>query len=168
MITKINTITEYIESNNEISFNSLSINNFANINFKKDKTGNYIFTGQTNYITVLAMIGNLRQIMWEIPNYTEQLKTINTSKALFDTIITFDGKTKAITNIKFNLNKASISDIEDFRFKDIEISLNNTSYDISNIYVPIEIEINAERINDKTLGITKPFIEKTSDKTNEK
>lgn len=149
--------TNYIEKNNEVSFEIVDDNIISDVKYEYDKSSKeYIVTGKTNYLIALAMMGNLRQILYECPlySYTDLFFNEYNTKIPVDVKMVFDKTTKQLKQIDMSVDEDMLQkciiaynsdkkDLNKINISKITFSIENTSFDPSDIYVPIEIERDA-------------------------
>lgn len=146
--------TDYIENDNEIDLSSVNINAFLDINLQEDDD-KYIITGKTNYITTLTILNNIRQVLG-VNEYYEKYNnffTKNASELKVNITMNFDKDTKLLKEIVFESDNDSLKscienfkNIEEINLKKFKFTLNNDSYDASDIYVPSEVDLNSIKI----------------------
>lgn len=149
--------TNYVEKNNEVSFDIIDDNIITDVNYSYDKTNNeYTVTGKSTYLVALSMMGNLRQILYECPlySYTDPFFNEYNSKVPVDVKMIFDKTTKQLKRIDISVNDERLqeclieynskkSDKYKISLSKVVFSIENTSFAESDIYVPVEIEKNA-------------------------
>lgn len=149
--------TNYIEKNNEVSFEIVDDNIISDVKYEYNKSSKeYIVTGKTNYLIALAMMGNLRQILYECPlySYTDLFFNEYNTKIPVDVKMVFDKTTKQLKQIDMSVDEDMLQkciiaynsdkkDLNKINISKITFSIENTSFDPSDIYVPIEIERDA-------------------------
>ena len=149
--------TNYIEKNNEVSFEIVDDNIISDVKYEYNKSSKeYIVTGKTNYLIALAMMGNLRQVLYECPlySYTDLFFNEYNTKIPVDVKMVFDKTTKQLKQIDMSVDEDMLQkciiaynsdkkDLNKINISKITFSIENTSFDPSDIYVPIEIERDA-------------------------
>lgn len=153
--------TNYVEKNNEVSFDIIDDNIITDVNYIYNKENKeYTVTGKTNYLIALAMMGNLRQVLYECPlySYTDTFFNSYNSKIPVDVKMVFDKSTKQLKKIDMTVDNEKLQEyISEYnadkraaykiKMSDISFSIDNTSFAESDIYVPIEIERDAIEIS---------------------
>lgn len=144
--------TDYIEKNDEINLTDINLNTFSDVVMNKEGD-NYIITGKTNYITVLAILDNARQVLdrkWLNYTYFSKFLLSNAAKIEMNVKMTFNKKTELLNQIEFSLDRDALSKTsreglskEDLRPIDMKIVIDYTNYKNIEMEIPKEVEKNA-------------------------
>lgn len=146
--------TNYIEKNNEINLSEINVASLVDAELSTDND-NYIIKGKINYITTLAILGNLRQGLLADENYSIVSKYLlkNGLNLFMDVTFYFDKETKLISKIEFVSNssfeqdKKNNNEKETPSVKKLKIILTNLDYSAQDIFVPNEVDKNSVRID---------------------
>lgn len=147
--------TDFTESNNEINLTDIKISSFEDISFDSSQENDfYVVKGMTTYNNMLAIIGNMRQALLENNTYNNKFFTQSGKNLKVNVIMKFNKTDNMLNSIIFDSDKntlsscknnytnidSSVSEIKSFRYE-----LTNRSYDVSDIYVPNDVDLNSRR-----------------------